>query len=352
MDAIKKCTASYLTKREVANAGKLRWSIQPKTAEGDASLSPNGPQDERKVNNYSSVSQGFQPKFTPKLIHSSPNSSSQADSKFQKDYKAKYKKIKAKLALLEASPSSSQNSKTFQPKKKRRFLSKSDLDLRQLISFFKLRNIIFQTQEQQARIRDGRVTVQPNISGNKILMLLVLQGKELILHEQWGNYSRQQGVCEVLNQTESESVRSDVLSEVPISDNTNNDMLNQSVQEMPYSEPSHFMEHPDRMNTLRVIGKHTEIRLKHTMEQAAILKELIQELLGHVRDTFPDIHKPSEKLVAVTPINKMKKVQFADTVTSSGNIPKATKRPILSSTGVNPSTSASGSKSLGNTNEE
>ncbi|GJR97005.1 integrase, catalytic region, zinc finger, CCHC-type containing protein [Tanacetum coccineum] len=33
----------------------------------------------------------------------------------------------------------------------------------------------------------------------------------------------------------------DVLSEVPISDNTNNDMLNQSVQEMPYSKPSHFV---------------------------------------------------------------------------------------------------------------
>ncbi|GJW17892.1 retrovirus-related pol polyprotein from transposon TNT 1-94 [Tanacetum coccineum] len=69
--------------------------------------------------------------------------------------------------------------------------------------------------------------------------------------------------------------------------------------------------------------------LKHTMEQAAILREiveqakslnpldsasysackyvkLIQELLGYVRDTCPDIHKPSEKLVAVTPINKKK----------------------------------------------
>ncbi|GJS95200.1 retrovirus-related pol polyprotein from transposon TNT 1-94 [Tanacetum coccineum] len=40
------------------------------------------------------------------------------------------------------------------------------------------------------------------------------------------------------------SYESDVLSEVPISDNTNNDMLNQSVQEMSYSEPSHFVEHP------------------------------------------------------------------------------------------------------------
>ncbi|GKG09727.1 hypothetical protein Tco_0338473, partial [Tanacetum coccineum] len=41
------------------------------------------------------------------------------------------------------------------------------------------------------------------------------------------------------------SYGSDVLSEVPISDNTNNDMLNQSVQEMPYSEPSHFVAHPE-----------------------------------------------------------------------------------------------------------
>ncbi|GKC75419.1 hypothetical protein Tco_1126193 [Tanacetum coccineum] len=70
------------------------------------------------VNNYSSVSKGFQPKFTPKLIQSSSNSNNQADLKFQKDYKAEYKKIKAKLALLESSTSSSQNPKTFQPKNK------------------------------------------------------------------------------------------------------------------------------------------------------------------------------------------------------------------------------------------
>ncbi|GJU98503.1 hypothetical protein Tco_1327774 [Tanacetum coccineum] len=69
--------------------------------------------------------------------------------------------------------------------------------------------------------------------------------------------------------------------------------------------------------------------LKHTMEQAAILWEiveqayslnpldsasyiackyvkLIQELLGYIRDTCPGIHKPSDKLVAITPINKKK----------------------------------------------
>ncbi|GJX80434.1 hypothetical protein Tco_0328583 [Tanacetum coccineum] len=37
--------------------------------------------------------------------------------------------------------------------------------------------------------------------------------------------------------------------------------------------------------------------------------KLIQELLGYVRETFLDIHKPSEKLVAVTPINKKKTVR-------------------------------------------
>nr|GEZ54336.1 RNA-directed DNA polymerase, eukaryota [Tanacetum cinerariifolium] len=57
------------------------------------------------VNNYSSVSKGFQPKFTPKLIQSSSNSNSQVDPKFEKDYNDEYKKMKAKFALLEASPS-------------------------------------------------------------------------------------------------------------------------------------------------------------------------------------------------------------------------------------------------------
>ncbi|GKE86094.1 hypothetical protein Tco_1559836 [Tanacetum coccineum] len=85
--------------------------------------------------------------------------------------------------------------------------------------------------------------------------------------------------------------------------------------------------------------------LKHTMEQAVILREiveqakllnpldnasysayeyvkLIQELLGYVRDTFPDIHKPSEKLVAVMPINKKKTVRFAEPVISSSTSQK------------------------------
>ncbi|GJU74401.1 retrovirus-related pol polyprotein from transposon TNT 1-94 [Tanacetum coccineum] len=118
-----------------------------------------------------------------------------------------------------------------------------------------------------------------------------------------------------------------------------------------------------------------EYYFKHTMEQAAILREvveqaksqnpldsasysacmyvkLIQELLAYVRDTCPDIHKPSEELVVVTPINKKKTVRFTDTAASSSNMPKVTNKPLLSSTRVKPSTSASGSKPSGNTKKD
>ncbi|GKC71030.1 hypothetical protein Tco_1116913 [Tanacetum coccineum] len=75
--------------------------------------------DERTMSNISSVSKGFQPNFTPKLIQSSqPAKSSQNKPKIQKDYKAEYKKMKAKLALLEAIPSTSHSPKTFQSKNK------------------------------------------------------------------------------------------------------------------------------------------------------------------------------------------------------------------------------------------
>ncbi|GJU30911.1 hypothetical protein Tco_1174500 [Tanacetum coccineum] len=75
--------------------------------------------DMRTMSNSSLVSNGFQPKFTPKLIQSSQQTqSSQNEPKIQKDYKAEYKKMKAKLALLEASPSTSQSPKPFLSKNK------------------------------------------------------------------------------------------------------------------------------------------------------------------------------------------------------------------------------------------
>ncbi|GJR89584.1 hypothetical protein Tco_0213595 [Tanacetum coccineum] len=91
--------------------------------------------------------------------------------------------------------------------------------------------------------------------------------------------------------------------------------------------------------------------LKHTMEQAAILREL----LGYVRDTCPDIYKPSEKLVAVIPMNNVKKVRFFEPLTSSNNTQQVessktsdSNTPVLSSTGVNCPTSTCRSQPTGN----
>ncbi|GJR42022.1 retrovirus-related pol polyprotein from transposon TNT 1-94 [Tanacetum coccineum] len=73
--------------------------------------------------------------------------------------------------------------------------------------------------------------------------------------------------------------------------------------------------------------------------------------------TCPNSPKPSEKLVAVTPMNKDKRVRFAEPVTSSSNIPKQadslktkdSNKPLLTSTGVKHTTSASRSKPSGTT---
>ncbi|GJV57170.1 hypothetical protein Tco_1458175 [Tanacetum coccineum] len=117
--------------------------------------------------------------------------------------------------------------------------------------------------------------------------------------------------------------------------------------------------------------------LRHTQEQANTLRELveqakakqpldreldfackyatrIQELLVYVQDTCPIAVTPSTKKVVVSPMNKVKKVRFAEPLTSSSNIKQVessntsdSNTPVLSSTGVNCSTNC-GSKPPGN----
>ncbi|GJY66604.1 hypothetical protein Tco_0468842 [Tanacetum coccineum] len=75
----------------------------------------------------------------------------------------------------------------------------------------------------------------------------------------------------------------------------------------------------------------------------------IQELLVYVSQTCPSFTKPSEKLVAVTPMNKVKKVRFSEPLISLSKIHKqveSSKTPysnthVLPSTGLKSSTSAS-----------
>ncbi|GJZ60064.1 hypothetical protein Tco_0615880 [Tanacetum coccineum] len=118
--------------------------------------------------------------------------------------------------------------------------------------------------------------------------------------------------------------------------------------------------------------------LRNTQEQANILREIveqakakqpldseldlackyatrIQELLVYVQDTCPNAITPSTKKVVVTPMNNVKKVRFAEPLTSSSKIQQVessntsdSNTPVLSSTGVKCSTSNCGSKPPGN----
>ncbi|GJZ26149.1 hypothetical protein Tco_0570402 [Tanacetum coccineum] len=100
--------------------------------------------------------------------------------------------------------------------------------------------------------------------------------------------------------------------------------------------------------------------LDHSLESACRYTKLIQELLTNISKTCPSINNSGEKLVVVTPKNKDKRVRFTEPVTSSGNtITKiastsnlVSNKPMLSSTGVKPSTSASGSQPSGNTKKD
>ncbi|GJW23233.1 retrovirus-related pol polyprotein from transposon TNT 1-94 [Tanacetum coccineum] len=120
--------------------------------------------------------------------------------------------------------------------------------------------------------------------------------------------------------------------------------------------------------------------LRHTQEQATILREVvkqgksqnplnnslysackytkqIQELLIIIRQTCPSINNSSDKLVVVAPKNKDKRVRFTEPITSSRNTNTkiasssnlVSNKHVLSSIGVKPSTSTSGSQSSGNT---
>ncbi|GJQ92655.1 hypothetical protein Tco_0003794 [Tanacetum coccineum] len=81
----------------------------------------------------------------------------------------------------------------------------------------------------------------------------------------------------------------------------------------------------------------------------------IQEWLVYVQDTYPNAITPSAKKVTVKPMNNLKKVRFAEPLTSSSKIQQVessntsdTNTPVLSSTGVKCSTSNYGSKPPGN----
>ncbi|GJU54173.1 hypothetical protein Tco_1227887 [Tanacetum coccineum] len=113
----------------------------------------------------------------------------------------------------------------------------------------------------------------------------------------------------------------------------------------------------EQANTLQEIVKQAKAKqpLDSELDFACKYATRIQELLVYVQDTCPNTITPSPKKVAITPINKVKKVRFAEPLTSSSNIKQVessntsdSNTPVLSSTGVECSTSNYRSKPSGN----
>ncbi|GJR21325.1 retrovirus-related pol polyprotein from transposon TNT 1-94 [Tanacetum coccineum] len=107
--------------------------------------------------------------------------------------------------------------------------------------------------------------------------------------------------------------------------------------------------------------------MKHTIDQEMLKNDVepitpklytkrIHDLLTNISKTYPSINNSGEKLLAVTPKNKEKRVRFTEPVTSSGNTNTkiasssnlVSNKPMLSYTGIKLSTSASGSHPSGN----
>nr|GEX39815.1 hypothetical protein [Tanacetum cinerariifolium] len=94
----------------------------------------------------------------------------------------------------------------------------------------------------QETIQDGRVTVQ-QIQGRQTEELL--QPQEEIILDAHDSNSYELSLAKAVIMANLLSCDSDVLSKIPYSDTYLNDMINQDVQEMSYSEQTHIVDFPD-----------------------------------------------------------------------------------------------------------
>ncbi|GKC07797.1 retrovirus-related pol polyprotein from transposon TNT 1-94 [Tanacetum coccineum] len=111
-----------------------------------------------------------------------------------------------------------------------------------------------------------------------------------------------------------------------------------------------------RLSKLRILAelqaKDTTIKklkahIKHVNETST--SESVKKDFDEIETINIELEHRVTKLIAKNEHLKQTYKQLYDSIKPSRNIPKVTNRPLLSSTGVNPSTSASGSKPSGNT---
>ncbi|GJZ43178.1 retrovirus-related pol polyprotein from transposon TNT 1-94 [Tanacetum coccineum] len=105
------------------------------------------------------------------------------------------------------------------------------------------------------------------------------------------------------------------------------------------------------------LRKHIESLKGKNVVEKDLPPNKSQEVLVYVSATYPSLTKPSEKLVAITPLNKNRKVRIAEPATSSSNTQKQVEshktqdsnKPVLPSIRMKSSTTASRSQPLCNT---
>ncbi|GKA80238.1 hypothetical protein Tco_0786834 [Tanacetum coccineum] len=133
--------------------------------------------------------------------------------------------------------------------------------------------------------------------------------------------------------------------------------LKENIKSMRENDKEEKFKHDmDEIETINIELEHKRARKqnpsKPLLDSACKFTKHVQELLVYVSQTRPSFTKPSEKLVAVTPMNKVKKVRFLEPLTSSRNIHKQVESsktpdsntPVFPSIGMKSSTSASRSQ--------
>nr|GEV52413.1 hypothetical protein [Tanacetum cinerariifolium] len=160
-----------------------------------------------------------------------------------------------------------------------------------------------------------------------------------------------------------------VVDEAVISHPIDPEMLKVDVAQLAPKLQNNGIVHSDYIRhtqeeiaTLReIVKKGRSLNpLNNSLDYACKYTKRIQELLIIIKQTCPCINNFSDKLMVLTPINKTKRVRFTEPVTSSGNTNikiasssnVVSNKPMLSSTGINLSTSAGGSQPSCNTKKD
>ncbi|GJT91433.1 hypothetical protein Tco_1080278 [Tanacetum coccineum] len=111
------------------------------------------------------------------------------------------------------------------------------------------------------------------------------------------------------------SYRSDVLSEVHHSKNTHNDMLNQSVQEMSYSEQTHLVNYPENEITSdRNIIPYSQFRIQILLHNKIIILSVFEQLSNQVKllEERQNVDLSTREKLIMDEIIREKNAQFAD----------------------------------------